>query len=454
MNNEVNEHYLDHVVALSESSEIQASEDIVSGSGLKLVAKGAKIDARVRERLLEHKLSKPLETLMRVVDSVGSRRIDRIAAALLERHPLLSSICGEASARLLSSTLNHLILSPQVDSLLSVYAAQGPGKLEHAVGTALLSAALVEDLPPNSADPSALMLAGLVHDVGELYIDPALLRPGQDLTPQQWKHIASHPIVGARVLRDMPGAGAHVALAVLHHHERLDGFGYPQGLPADGLPLPGQVLAVAEMLMGVVERGSHHAERAAMAMRLVPGEFNRRLLDRVVTAARSAQLREQASARPADLAEQEHEHAAAVDDLVTRLHKLTATLRGFRAVRQRIESEQAGYGSELRALLTHAVARGERIRIALASTGMEQASPAELRAQLLTMDKSARFEVTLVACELQWRMNELERQVTIRSEQLAATEADRVQKLIALTRADAVNDDVNDAMGQALHEAA
>lgn len=429
MNNEVNEHYLDHVVALSESSEIQASEDIVSGSGLKLVAKGTKIDARVRERLLEHKLSKPLETMMRVVESIGTRRIDRVAAALLERHPLLSSICGEASARLLSSTLNHLILSPQVDSLLSVYAAQAPGKLEHAVGTALLSAALVEDLPPNSADSSALMLAGLVHDVGELYIDPALLRPGQDLTPQQWKHIASHPIVGARVLRDMPGAGAHVALAVLHHHERLDGFGYPQGLAADTLPLPGQVLAVAEMLMGVVERGSHHAERAALAMRLVPGEFNRRMLDRVVTAARTAQLREQAAAA-------DDEPVAAIDELVARLQRLTATLRGFRDVRQRIETEQAGYGNELRGLLTHAVTRGERIRVALASTGMENASPDELRDQLSAMDEAARFEVTLVARELQWRMNELERQVTIRSEQLAASEAERVQRLIALARAD------------------
>lgn len=430
MSNEVNQHYLDHVVALSENSEIQASEDIVSGSGIKLVAKGGRIDARVRERLLEHKLGKPLEATMRVVDSVGSRPIDRVAEKLLERHPLLSSICGEASARLLASKLNHLILTPQIDSLLSVYASQGAHKLDHAVGIALLAAALVEDLPRNSVDASMVMLAGLVHDVGELYIDPALMKPGQRLTPQQWKHIASHPIVGARVLKDMPGGGAQVALAVLHHHERLDGFGYPQGLAAEALPLPGQVLAVAEMLMGLMEVGAHHAERAAMAMRLVPGEFNRRLLDRVVTAARGAQFKQDDAAKAAETVGA----AAALDDVAARLAKLATTLGNFREVRLRIAAEQSSYGSELRALLTDAVARGERIRVALASTGLDGSTQIELLDRLQAMDDATRFEVTLVVRELQWRMSELERQVTIRSEQLAASEAERVQQLIALTK--------------------
>ncbi|RZJ13259.1 MAG: HD domain-containing protein [Rubrivivax sp.] len=420
---QVNEHYLDHVVALSERSEVQASEDIMSGNGLKLVAKGGRIDARVRQRLLEHKLTKPLESLMQVVESVATRRIDRVAAALLERHPLLSSICGEASARLHMSTMNHLILSPQLDSLLSVYASQSEGKLEHAVGVALLSAALIEDLQSQNAKPGTLMLAGLMHDVGELYIDPELLKPGQRLTPQQWKHIASHPIVGAKVLKDMPGAGPQVAQCVLHHHERLDGFGYPQGLTAESLPVMSQALAVAEMLLGVLESGHHHAERAAMAIRLVPGEFNRRLLDRVVTAARGVQAKG---------ATQEPQTFDAAD-MAQRLGTLATTLARFREARQRIQTEHASYGRDLRALLDHALARGERIRVSLASTGLESCSPEETLSRLQTMDGPARLEVTLVVRELQWRLGELERQVTIRSEQLAGSDAARVRALLSPT---------------------
>ncbi|RZL30369.1 MAG: HD domain-containing protein, partial [Rubrivivax sp.] len=380
-NVEVNHHYLDHVVTLSERSEVQASEDILSGNGIKLVAKGARIDARVRDRLLEHKLTKPLESLMQVVDSVATRRIDRVAASLLERHPLLSSICGEASARLHMSTMNHLIVSPQLDSLLSIYASQGEGKLEHAVGVALLSAALIEDLPGPGTNPATLMLAGLMHDIGELYVDPALLKGGQRLTPQQWKHIASHPIVGAKVLKDMPGAGPQVALCVLHHHERLDGFGYPQGLVSQSLPVMSQALAVAEMLFGLMESGSHHAERAAMAMRLVPGEFNRRLLDRVVTAARGVQAK-------APVAEPDNFDAA---DLAERLTTLASTLGQLREVRERVQAEQASYGRDLRALLDHALARGERIRVSLASTGLETCSPQESLERLQAMDGKARL---------------------------------------------------------------
>ena len=71
---QVNHHYLDRVVALSEDSGVEASEDIIAGNGMKLLAKGAKIDARARDRLLEYKLSKPLESMMRVVEGVGSER--------------------------------------------------------------------------------------------------------------------------------------------------------------------------------------------------------------------------------------------------------------------------------------------------------------------------------------------------------------------------------------------
>ena len=108
---------------------------------MKLLAKGTRIDGRVRERLLAHKLSKPLESMRRVVNGAGSRRIDQVGDVLLERHPLLPGICGAASGRLLTTALPNLILAPQLDSMLAAYPAQGPSKVEHAVGIALIAAA-------------------------------------------------------------------------------------------------------------------------------------------------------------------------------------------------------------------------------------------------------------------------------------------------------------------------
>jgi hypothetical protein len=416
----VNEHYLDHVVALSETSDVEASEDIVSGSGLKLMAKGAKIDARARERLLQHKLTKPLESMMRVVDGVATRQIDRVADALLSRHPLLSRLCGGGSAWQLTTSMRNVMLSPQVESLLTVYASQGAGKLEHAVGIALLSAALVQDLP--GTDPVPLMIAGLVHDVGELYIDPAYLAPGVELAPQQWKHIATHPIVGSRVLAEMAGAGPQVALAVLHHHERFNGFGYPHGAQGDSLSLPGQALAVAEMLMGVMERGGHHAERAAVAMRLVPGEFSRVMLDRVIQAARAVRG---GADEPAPV--------VSVPEMLTRLSELAQATRRFNAIRGQWAGELPRLAKPLRDLLTHVLDRFERIRVAFSSTGLDSLAGTDAQQQLEAMDTAEQLEMSIVLRELQWRMRELERQATVRSENFSPADAQQVRKLLELT---------------------
>ena len=55
----------------------------------------------------------------------------------------------------------------------------------------------------------------------------------------------------------MPGAGPRIAGVVMAHHERLDGFGYPQGTLGASLSMAGQMVAVAEMLMGLMESGPH-----------------------------------------------------------------------------------------------------------------------------------------------------------------------------------------------------
>jgi hypothetical protein len=417
----VNQHYLGHVVELSASSDIEASEDIVAANGLKLLAKGARIDGRVRDRLLQHRLTKPLEQMMRVVDGVATRRIDRVAEELVERHALLRQLCGEVQGPLLTTALRELGLTAQVDSLLSVYAGQGAARLEHAVGMALLVGALSQALKASAGDLPLLLRAGLLHDVGELYIDPALLRPGVQLDPQGWKHIATHPIVGSAVLKDMPGAGAAVAAAVLNHHERLDGFGYPQGLRGDRLSLPGQLLAVGELLMGVIESGHEAGERAAIAMKLVPGEFNRELLDRVASVAR--ELRE---VMPAPRARE-------AGEVGRRWRRVAASLERTRAMREAFVARPPPPGT-LRDTLEEALHRCDRMRAAFTSAGLGCQQAPELAAELEALAPAELAEVAIVLREIEWRIVELERLLTMRAERLAAAEAAALRGLVGAIR--------------------
>jgi hypothetical protein len=412
----VNQHYLDRVVSLSETSLVEASEDIVGGNGVKLLAKGARIDARVRERLLAHKLAKPLEATMRVADGVATRKIDRVADMLIERHLLLSNLCGAATGRMLCAALRDLILTQQVDSILTVYAAQGEGKLEHAVGIALLAAAMASEMPEGAPPADVMLMAGLLHDVGELYIDPAILAAGPALTTQQWKHIAAHPVVGSRVLGTMPGAGPKVAVAVLHHHERLDGFGYPQGLRGDAVSLSGQVLAMAELLMGLIESPGHHPEQAGVAVKLIPGEFNRWLLDKVATAAyvEADTLALRGDEDQARLREQ----ALQVFELLARARRLKEELR------PRLDGASAAG----QALLQHVIERCERIATAFFSTGLDAQDSVP---GAFDDDPRALREAATVLKEIQWRLRELRREADLRAERLPAAEAAMVQRFVA-----------------------
>jgi len=90
-----------------------------------------------------------------------------------------------------------------------------------------------------------LELAAHIHDVGKIGTpDAVLAKPGK-LTPDEWQDILQHPGMGADFLSEIEEL-AEVASVVRHHHERVDGSGYPDGLRGDGIPFLSRILAVAD----------------------------------------------------------------------------------------------------------------------------------------------------------------------------------------------------------------
>ncbi|MBX3624172.1 MAG: HD domain-containing protein [Rhizobacter sp.] len=402
----VNPHYLNHVVATSEKHEVAASEDIVTGNGVKLLAKGARIDASTRDRLLCHKLAKPLEDCIEIVDGIIPGRFEPVANVLLAQHPLLEALCMSDRSRPIPASLAKLTLSKPMQSLLTVYGQQQAQRVEHAVGVAMLAMALGRRLLPGEIDRHRMLAtAGLVHDVGELYIDPELVRKGTRLDAPKWRHIAAHPLIASRVLRDMVGAGNEIADAVLMHHERLDGFGYPRGIKGDDVSLNGQILAAAEWLMGLVESGRTPLLRASMAARLVPGEFTPELLDAVSSAARMA------PDMPIELAS-----APPLEEVVPRILRVAATLERFQGELGWIEQQIEVASPRVRQVLESGLRRIQRIRASFSSTGLDAGSPEYIVAELASLqDARVYAEIVTLVGEMEWRMRELEREQRLRA---------------------------------------
>lgn len=93
---------------------------------------------------------------------------------------------------------------------------------------------------------TALRRAGIVHDVGKIAVpDAILLKPGR-LTPDEWTIVREHSVVGERICA--PLKSFRLVLPIIrHHHEKLDGSGYPDGLRGEAIPITARVLQIVDV---------------------------------------------------------------------------------------------------------------------------------------------------------------------------------------------------------------
>jgi len=104
---------------------------------------------------------------------------------------------------------------------------------------------LGEALKLEPPEISKLETCALLHDIGKISISEKILNKPGTLTAEEWEAIKTHPQVGANIVSQARELAPYLA-GVLHHHERYDGSGYPQGLKGEEIPLEARILAIAD----------------------------------------------------------------------------------------------------------------------------------------------------------------------------------------------------------------
>ena len=112
------------------------------------------------------------------------------------------------------------------------------------------------------AEIYSIYLCGLLHDIGKIGIDESVLRKKGRLTDEELKCIRMHPVIGAGILNEIKQM-RDIVPGVLHHHERVDGKGYPHGLAGDKIPLMGKIVGLAD---GFDAMTSERVYRTAMTL--------------------------------------------------------------------------------------------------------------------------------------------------------------------------------------------
>lgn len=133
-----------------------------------------------------------------------------------------------------------------IKALVGAIEAKDPYTKGHSERVSDLAKNIALELGFSKDDSKIIAFAGLVHDIGKIGIPESILNKPEELTPGEFEQIKKHPVIGEKILSDIKLADK-VRDIVRHHHERLDGSGYPDGLTGKEISIESRIIAVADI---------------------------------------------------------------------------------------------------------------------------------------------------------------------------------------------------------------
>lgn len=388
-----NQHYAASLARMGLVKDVIAAEDICDESGTKLWAKGKRIDARLWERLSDRALEKPLESSVSTDDPLDQKDVIECLENLLSTKPHYSALVKPK----FDVVLERIGASQFNSAELMMFTLLRHGDrdiFEHACAVAAAAVAMGahSGLAPSSLDK--VLHGGMLHDVGEVYVDPALFSR-RELTIADQRQLLMHPSLGAMVSREILRCSVEVAHTIEQSHERLDGAGYPAAISGQAITELSLPVLTAEAIIGLLMADSAGIQHAAIALRLNPGEFPQPMVAMVNEVARATNSK--------------IDQAPALDE-VLKQRMVNATERSEKAVTLLTKIlRDTPISPAQRIVLTRAEAVVRRCVRALNSTGLAQVGHMDPEVDL----NADWVEAEAATREIEYRLGALIRDIEI-----------------------------------------
>jgi len=143
-----------------------------------------------------------------------------------------------------------------IDTVLKTLHEKNPQEELHSHRVSFISGKICEELKFSEHEKKRVKLAALMHDIGKITISEGILNKSSSLTNKEWLEIKKHPENGFRILNTSLDT-LEIANAVLSHHERWDGKGYPKGISNDTIPFMSRIIAVADTFDAITSKRSY-----------------------------------------------------------------------------------------------------------------------------------------------------------------------------------------------------
>lgn len=177
---------------------------------------------------------------------------------LLREYGRSGSLEGVVQGLLLRETIAEVErgYTDVIVALVGAVEAKDPYTHGHTQRVAELSLLIGQELRLSPARLRTLEQAAMLHDIGKIGIPDSILNKPGPLTAEEFAIVKEHPVRGHQIIKDIPSLQAEIS-GVRHHHERLDGSGYPDGLRGDEISLEARIIAVADVYDAVTSARSY-----------------------------------------------------------------------------------------------------------------------------------------------------------------------------------------------------
>lgn len=193
--------------------------------------------------------------------------IDAAFGAVLNGGPLDVSVAMAAGNQLLAD-IDAVGLSSWLENVRDHH----EGTFQHCLLVAGAAAAYAAQANLSDADKMELAVAALLHDIGKAAIPLAILEKAGKLTEKEFALIKTHPVVAGDYLKRNQNVSEKVISAILHHHEYLDGSGYPHQLKGKEIDKLTRILTVCDIYGALAERRSYKEPKTpAQAIQILMG---------------------------------------------------------------------------------------------------------------------------------------------------------------------------------------
>jgi HD-GYP domain-containing protein (c-di-GMP phosphodiesterase class II) len=255
------QHYLGHLTEVSKNNKVILVDDVFNERGMLVVKKGVEVDKIFAKKIAKHKLLKPLDHSISLTFTLNQRTSFEIFTQRLNDMQLSDIVRHNGMYQYAIDSFHLLTQYPLVTQKLTVLAERMPDVFARSLLTSVIAISLCKELKLSKKTAENVFLANIISDVGLLHIDPLIVNKEGQYTQCEWKMMQGHVVIAKHFADMVPNLSRTVGLAILEHHERADGFGYPFSKHAEQLGIEGQILAMVDKVSAIyrklVKNGPH-----------------------------------------------------------------------------------------------------------------------------------------------------------------------------------------------------